>query len=534
MTATPGHPRRWSILAVLVLSLIVVGLDTLILNVALPTLQRDLGATGSDLQWTVDSYALAFGGLLLLAGALGDRFGRRRMLTLGLVLFGGTSVVAALSTSIDALIAARVGMGVGAALIMPATLSIIKTVFAPHEQARAIAIWAGGASIGIPLGPVVGGLLLEHSSWSSVFWINVPVVLVALVAALSLVPESRDSSGARLDLLGAALSTAGLATLVYALIEAPLHGWTSATTLISVAVSAALLAAFWAWQQHTPSPLLPPSLVRQRAVGGSVVVIAVLAFALYGVLFSLTQYLQFVLRYEPLEAGLRLLPVITILAAAPVGVALVRRIGFHRTASLGVAAVAVAAGLVASLEVDTPGQALLAVAALGVGLGFALPPASDAILAATPPDKAGVGSALTDAALQVGGSLGVAVLGSVLVDQYRDAVAPGLTGLPEPAARAVTDSVAAAQPVSEQLPAAAGDGLLDVVAQAFVDGQSAAMLVAVAVAVAGVLLARAVLPRRLPAPAPADAVRPPAPLVGAAASSTPRTPLHAPPSEGPS
>ena len=492
-----GHPRRWWILSVLVLSLIVVGLDTLILNVALPTLQRELGATGSDLQWTVDSYALAFGGLLLLAGGLGDRFGRRLVLTIGLVVFGVTSVAAALSTSIDGLIAARVGLGVGAALIMPATLSIIKTVFAPAEQGRAIAIWAGGAAVGIPLGPVIGGLLLEHYSWSSVFWVNIPVVLVALVAGLLLIPESRDSSGARLDLLGAALSTAGLATLVFAIIEAPVHGWTSLTTLGSVAASALLLAAFWAWQQRTTSPLLPPSLVRDRRVGGSVAVIAILAFALYGVLFSLTQYLQFVLRYEPLEAGLRLLPIVAIVAAAPLGVVLVRRAGFHRTAALGIAAVAIAAGLVAALDVDTPGQALLAVAAIGIGLGFALPPASDAILAATPADKAGVGSALTDAALQVGGSLGVAVLGSVLVDEYRDAVAPSLSALPEPAAAAVTDSVAAAQPVAEQLPTETGEALLASVAQAFVDGQQAAMLVATGVAVAGVVLARTVLPRRV-------------------------------------
>ena len=221
-------------------------------------------------------------------------------------------------------------------------------------------------------------------------------------------------------------------------------------------------------------------------------------------LFSLTQYLQFVLRYEPLEAGLRLLPIIAIVAAAPLGVVLVRRAGFHRTAALGIAAVAIAAGLVASLDVDTPGQALLAVAAIGVGLGFALPPASDAILAATPPDKAGVGSALTDAALQVGGSLGVAVLGSVLVDEYRDAVAPSLTALPGPAAAAVTDSVAAAQPVADQLPPASGDALLASVAQAFVDGQQAAMLVAVGVAVVGVVIARTVLPRRVQ-PVPPDA-----------------------------
>jgi MFS family permease len=235
-------------------------------------------------------------------------------------------------------------MGVGAALIMPATSRSSRSSSHLPSRGRAIAIWAGGASIGIPLGPVVGGLLLEQYSWSSVFWINVPVVLVAPRRRPRLIPESRDSSGARLDLLGAALSTAGLATLVYALIEAPAHGWTSPTTLGSVAAAAVLLAAFWAWQKRAASPLLPPSLVRDRRVGGSVMVIAILAFALYGILFSLTQYLQFVLRYEPLEAGLRLLPIIAIVAAAPLGVVLVRRAGFNRTAAMGIAAVAIAAG----------------------------------------------------------------------------------------------------------------------------------------------------------------------------------------------
>lgn len=504
-----GHPRRWWILAVLVLSLVVVGLDTLILNVALPTLQRELGATGTDLQWTVDSYALAFGGLLLLAGGLADRFGRRLMLASGLAVFGLASVAAGSADGIDTLIAARAAMGVGAALLMPATLSIIKVVFPPEERGRAIAIWAGGAAVGIPLGPVVGGFLLEHFSWSSVFWINVPVVTMALAGVLLLIPESRDGTGAKLDIVGALLSTAGLATLVYALIEAPVHGWTSVVTVASVALSGLLLTGFWVWQRHAADPLLPPSLMADRRVGGSVLVVTVLAFALYGSLFTLTQYLQFVLGYEPLEAGLRLLPIITIVAAARVGVVLVRRAGLHRTTAMGIAAVAIAVGLVAALDVDTPGRALLAVAALGVGLGFALPPASDAILTATPADKAGVGSALTDAALQVGGSLGVAVLGSLLADGYRSSLQPAVAALPGPAADAVLDSAAAAGAVSAQLPPDIAQRLTVAVARAFVEGQTHAMLAGLAVAVAGAVTARFLLPRTVQPPAD-DAPSPPA------------------------
>jgi EmrB/QacA subfamily drug resistance transporter len=491
------HPRRWWILAVLVLSLLVVGIDTLILNVALPTLQRDLGATGSDLQWTVDSYALAFGGLLLLAGGLGDRFGRRRVLFTGFLVFGGASLGAAFADDIDVLIAARVAMGVGAALIMPSTLSVIKVVFPPEEQARAVSIWAGGAALGIPLGPVVGGALLEQYWWGSVFLVNVPVVALALLAGMLLIPESRDPSGARLDVVGALLSAVALATLVYALIEAPAHGWLSGTTAALLSASAVLAVLFVAWERHTPRPLLPMSLLTDRRVGGPVVAVVLVGFALFGAMFTLTQYLQFVLGYEPLDAGLRLMPIMTLVAAAPLGAHAVRRLGLNRTTALGLAVITLAVTMFALLTVDSGTQALVGVGILGIGMGFALPTASDAILAATPSDKAGVGSALTDAALQVGGSLGVAVLGSVLNGTYGDAMAGPAASLPGPAATAVEDSIAAVAPVAQQLPPDAGSALVAAARQAFVDGQQDALVVAAVVVGLGVLVARALLPRHV-------------------------------------
>jgi EmrB/QacA subfamily drug resistance transporter len=310
------HDRRWWTLGVLCLSLVLIGLDNTILNVALPTIQRTFSAGASDLQWLVDAYVLVFAGLLLTMGALGDRFGRARALQVGLLIFAGASLTAPLATDIGQLIAVRVAMGIGGALIMPSTLSVIANVFPPAERARAITIWAGVSGLGIGLGPLIGGILIENFEWSSVFLLNVPIALIALGLGLVLVPESRDPSGAPLDLPGAALSIGAVSALVYGIIEAPGQGWTDPLILACVGVAAVLGLAF-AWREtHTAEPMLDLSLFRDARFTAGAGAIALTFFAMFGVIFGLTQYLQFVLGKTALEAGALM---VTLALGIPIG-----------------------------------------------------------------------------------------------------------------------------------------------------------------------------------------------------------------------
>ncbi|MEU5955045.1 DHA2 family efflux MFS transporter permease subunit [Streptomyces sp. NPDC047525] len=495
MERSTVHRRRWQILAVLCLSLVLIGLDNLILNLALPKIQTSLGSTGTELQWIVDSYTLAFGGLLLLCGTLADRFGRKRLLLIGLLLFMGFSVAAAFADGSTALIVLRAAMGIGAAMIMPATLSIIKDVFPPEEQAKAIGIWAGTAALGVPLGPVVGGLLLEHFWWGSVFLINAPVVIVAFVVGLKLIPESRNEKHPGLDLLGALLSVLGLVALVYGLVEASRNGWSDPVTLGSLGGGVLLLVAFVLWERHTPHPMLMPELFRDSRFGGAAAAITAISFGMYGALFVLTQYLQFVLSYEPLGAGLRLLPIATMIVAAPLAPKLVERVGLKWVVVAGLVLITGSLALTAGAGIASEGRVLASLALFGFGMGLGMPAAADAMLSAAPSGQAGAGSAVTDAAMQVGGALGIAVVGSVLTTSYREAL-PGLDGLPGPAAEAVGDSIGAATGVAASMGDGQGQALLDTAREAFVGGLGDALLTGAAVTAAGVLVALVVLPGR--------------------------------------
>lgn len=480
---------------VLSVSLLMIGLDNTILNVALPTLQRDLAATSSQLQWTVDAYLLVFAGLLLAAGNLGDRWGRRRMLQAGIAVFGLGSAAAAVSGSAGQVIASRAVMGVGGALIMPATLSIITNIFSGRQRAKAIAVWTAVAGIGIALGPVVGGWLLERFWWGSVFLVNVPVAGLALVAGAVLVPESRDPAAGRPDPVGVGLSIGGLLALVYGVIEAPTEGWTGRRTLAAFAVAAVVLAAFVAWELRSSHPMLQLRLFRNRRFSAASASIALAFFALFGALFFLTQYLQLVLGYGAFEAGARTVPVaagmiLGAAASAPLNV----RVGTKLTVTLGM--LLTTGGLAVLTRVSaTSGYRPVLVALLiaGVGIGVAMAPATDSVMGSLPLAKASVGSAMNDTARLVGGAFGVAVLGTTMSQVYRDRIADSAAQLPPQAAAPVRDSLQAALQVTAAL---RDDALAAAARVAFTDAMNRAALLGVVAAFTGALVALVLLPAR--------------------------------------
>ena len=492
MDAAAIHARRWWTLGVMCLSLMVIGVDNTILNVALPTLVRDLHATTSQLQWIVDAYTLVFAGLLLTAGSLGDRFGRRRGLSVGLLIFGVGSVASALVGSPNHLIATRALMGVGGALIMPATLSIISNVFTvPAERARAIAVWAGFSAMGIAIGPLSGGWLLQHFWWGSVFMVNIPIVSLALVGGRLFVPESKDPSPRGLDPVGALLSIVGLVSLVWAIIEAPGRGWTEPSTLLAFAVAGVLLGAFVAWELHTDHPMLDVHFFANPRFTAASMAVTMVFFALFGTMFLLTQYLQFVLGYTALQAGLRVAPIAFVMfVAAPLSARLVERVGTKLVVAAGLAIVSGALLILAFATVTSGYLPVIgSMCFMGIGMGMTMAPATESIMGSLPRAKAGVGSAVNDTTRQVGGALGVAILGSLLASTYRSSLGPSVSE----AARA---SVGGALSVARGLGGDPGAALAASARAAYVDGMHLGVLVAAGVALLGATVALVFLPSR--------------------------------------
>ena len=492
------HERRWGILAVLMLALLTIGIDNTILNVALPTLATDLEASSSQLQWIVEAYVLAFAGALLTAGALGDRFGRRRALLGGLTVFGGASVAAAFVGSPAGLITLRAILGIGGAFIMPATLSILTHVFPEEERAKAIGIWSSVWAIGIVVGPITGGWLLEHFWWGSVFLVNVPIAVAAIAATIVLVPESSDPAEGRLDPVGAVLSTGGLTALLYGIIQAPEHGWTTASTITAFVAALILMAGFVVWESRREDPMLDVSLFRDPRFSAASAAVTLVMFALVGGMFFLTQHLQFVLGYTPLQAGLRLIPVAVALAvAAPQSAALAKRFGTRTVVAVGLATAAAGLLILSGASVDS-GYGIVAATMLvaGAGIGLAGTPATDSIMGAVPEGKAGVGSAVNDTTREVGGALGIAVLGTVLSSAYTSVMGKQVSSLPGEAAEIAADSIGGAVHVAAAIGGTVGDQLLLAARTAFVDAMSTTVLVGAAVALVGAVVAFVYLPAR--------------------------------------
>jgi EmrB/QacA subfamily drug resistance transporter len=492
------YAKRWKALIVLALSLLIISLDNTILNTALPALRDDLGASGGDLQWIVDAYILVFAGLLLTAGSLGDRFGRKRALQVGLTVFAVGSISSALATSVDALTASRALMGIGGAFIMPSTLSIITVMFPPGERAKAIGAWGAISGLGIVLGPLAGGALLEVFDWSAVFWLNVPIALIAIVAGLKLVPESRDPVARRIDLPGAVLSMVGLTAIVWAIIEAPVAGWTDSSVLAAAGLGTAAMAAFLAWQRHTPHPMLDLSVFRNPRFSASSAALSLLFAALLGSVFLLTQHLQSVLGYSPLEAGLAITPLgIAVIATSIVSTRLAERHGAKVLVSLGMATVAGGLLVLAAVSADS-GYAPIAASLvlLGLGIGMAMAPATDAIMGSVALEHSSVGSAMNDTTRMMGGALGVAIMGSVLSGRYAADMAEPLAAMPPEAAGVAESSVGGAAAVAAHLPAPAAEALQSAAGAAFVSGMGTAALVGAALVGTGALVAAIWLPAR--------------------------------------
>jgi EmrB/QacA subfamily drug resistance transporter len=495
-----ADPRRWKILGVLCACVLVTVLDGSIVNTALPVLAGTLSATVSQLQWIVDSYLIVFSGTLLTAGTLGDRFGRKGALLGGLLVFGVASLLAGLCTTSSQLIAARSLMGLGAAFILPTTLSIITQVFPASERPTAIALWSAVTAVGVILGPVTGGLLLVSFHWGSIFLINLPIVVCALVATLVLVPGSKDPAAPPVDVPGNVLAMGALVSLLYGVIEAPLQGWSSAVTLGALALAFVQFAAFAAWELRARHPMLDLSYFRDARFSAASGAITLLSFALFGTLFVLTQNLQLVLAFSPLKAGACALPfAFALMMVAPQTPKLVTAFGPRLVVAggLGLIGVGLVVGSRASMETGYP-LLVTATMIMGAGMGAAMAPATESIMSALPPEKAGVGSAINDATREVGGAIGVAVLGSTLTTLYVKQMGPVLESLPAESALEARESLAGALQVASRMAESEGEQLTRAARAAFLEAFDGSLLIASALAFTGMFVALVFLPGRAP------------------------------------
>ncbi|MEU4573942.1 MFS transporter [Nonomuraea sp. ATR24] len=505
MDENTGHPRRWAILGVLVFSLLAVVIDNTILNVAMKTIAdpvAGLGATQSELEWAINSYTLVFAGLLFTFGVIGDRTGRKRMLFVGMVLFGLSSLASAYAQDPTQLIMARAAMGIGGAAIMPATLAIISNVFPPGERGKAIGFWAGGVGLAVAVGPITGGLLIEHFWWGSVFLINVPIVLISLVLIATVVPESRDPKPSRLDPVGVLLSIVGLVAVVYGIIRGgELATIASAEVLVPTLAGLAVLAVFVWWERRIDNPVFDVRSFGNVRFSSAIGMMGIVFFAMMGGMFFLTFYLQIVLDYSPVQAGALMIPFAAAqLIFAPLSQRITQRFGAKLSATVSLTVVTLALASYAFFDQNTPIVLIEAVFFVqGAAMANVMPPATTAIMESLPREKAGVGSAMSNTVRQVAGALGVAVLGSVLSSSYRGEIAPALAGLPADVQHAGGESVMATVEVARSL-GERGQALLQPAFDAFVHGMHTTAWVSAAIGLVGIAVVARWMPGK-PRPA---------------------------------
>lgn len=495
------YRRRWWTLLVIAVSVLVVVLDSTIVNIALPTLQREMNTTISELQWIINAYILVFGSLMLTTGALGDKYGRKRMLQAGIIIFAGASAVAAFASSGGLLILWRAIMGIGGAMILPSTLAIITSVFPREERGKAIGVWAGLNGIGIALGPIIGGLIIDKLAWNWIFLINLPVAAVALVSGWFLVPDSRDPNPKKIDIPGTLFSAAGLASLSYGLIQSGRDGWGDPAVIGTLAGAVILITVFILWERHTSHPVIEIGFFKNRRFSAGVTAVCMMALAMIGVSFGLTLYMQFVQGYTALETGVRFVPLAAgVFLGSGSADKVVSRFGTTRVIVAGFIGVAVMGALASFWEVDTAYWQLgLILAGFGFFLGYIAAPATTAVMSSLSEARAGVGSAMNTVSRMISGSIGVAVIGSILSTIYGSSfkeAASAIQGLPAEVMEAASDSVGVAVTAAAQLPPRAGEMLAGIARQSFMDGWQVTALITCGLSIAGALIVLKFMPAR--------------------------------------
>jgi EmrB/QacA subfamily drug resistance transporter len=492
---------RWWTLVFIATSVVLIVTDASSVNIALPTLQRELGASVSDLQWIISSYIMVFGALMLISGALGDRFGRARILRIGIVIFSGASLAAAFAGNGSQLILWRSIQGVGAAMILPATLAIITNVFPREERGKAIGVWAGINGFGIALGPIIAGLLIERFGWPWVFLYNLPIAAVALLGGWFLIPESRDVNPKPLDLPGTIISIAGLSTLTFGLIRGGDLGWTDPAVIGTLAASVVLIIGLVIWERYTTHPMLNLNFFRSRRFSVGVGAVSITGLSMVGITFAITLYLQFVQGYTPLETGIRFIPLaLGLFIGGGSSDKLVARLGTNRVMAFGFMITIVLGILVSFWQADTAYWQLgLFFFGIGFALGYIAAPATDAVMGALPEAQAGVGSAVNTVMRMVAGAVGVAALGSVLNTIYTQSferAATVISGLPTEVTEVASSSIGAAMTVAEQLPPSISEPLVQIAGDSFMNGWQVMAIIVSVVGVVGVILTLKFMPPR--------------------------------------